>query len=194
MIIGLTGATGSGKSLISKQLKDKGAFIIDCDKISHEIIKKGENAYKEIVNHFSHHILDEDKNIIRRKLGDIVFSDKKELKFLNECTHKYINEKVLSEIEYAKKGLYKLIVIDAPLLTEAGLDRKCDKIWVVYADTETRIQRIIKRDGITYEQAKNRILSQKNWVEYKAFADVIIDNSKDLDYVKKQIEVLTKDD
>ncbi len=174
--IGLTGATGSGKSLICKELRNEGAFIVDCDEIAHNVIKKGKKAYYEIIEHFPSYILDKEKNIIRKRLASLVFKNRKELDFLNKCTHKYINKEVLKKVKYAQiMGGYQFIVIDAPLLMDSGLDKECDEIWVVYADEETRIQRIMKRDKITYELAKNRISSQKTWEEYKAISNIIID-------------------
>ena len=89
-VIGLTGGTGSGKSVVSKSLAAAGAVVIDADKIAHEIILKGEPAYQEIVKYYGTGILDAKGNIIRRRLGEIVFHDAEKLAFLNQCTHKYI--------------------------------------------------------------------------------------------------------
>ena len=85
---------------------------------------------------------------------------------------------------------YTAIVIDAPLLAEAGLTDICDDIWVVYADSEVRVKRIMERDSITEEQARNRIASQKTWEEYKALGAVIIDNSSDDENVENQLDAL----
>lgn len=191
-IIGLTGGTGSGKGFVSERLKARRAFVMDADAIAHEIIEKGKPAYDEIVDYFGKDILDENGEIIRRKLGDIVFSDKDKLAFLNSCTHKYINMEILKKIEEVKPqtNVYSAIVIDAPLLAEAGLTDICDDIWVVYADSEVRVKRIMERDSITEEQARNRIASQKSWEEYKELGAVIIDNSSDDENVERQLDSL----
>lgn len=192
-VIGLTGGTGSGKSVVSKSLAEAGTVIVDADKIAHEIILKGNPAYQEIIEYYGTGILDEDGNIIRKKLGEIVFHDEEKLAFLNRCTHKYICAEVDSQIAAAKAaGTATAIVLDAPLLLEAGLEQVCDVVWVVYADPEVRAQRVMARDGVTYELAKARIANQKSWEEYKQAADTVIDNSKDLTYLQGQLSELLK--
>lgn len=192
-VIGLTGGTGSGKSVVSKSLAEAGAVIVDADQIAHEIILKGEPAYQEIIAYYGTGILDEDGNIIRKKLGEIVFNDEEKLAFLNQCTHKYICAEVDRQIAAAKEaGTAIAIILDAPLLLEAGLEQVCDWVWVVYADPEVRAQRVMARDGVTYELAKARIANQKSWEEYKQAADTVIDNSKDLAYLQGQLSELLK--
>ena len=192
-LIGLTGGTGSGKSVVSKSLAEAGAVIVDADKIAHEIILKGEPAYQEIVEYYGTGILDAEGNIIRKKLGEIVFNDKEKLAFLNQCTHKYITAEVKKQIAAAKaEGTAAAIIVDAPLLLEAKLEAVCDLVWVVYADPEVRAQRVMDRDGITYELAKARISNQKSWEEYKSAASAVIDNSKDLGHLKEQISEILK--
>ena len=192
-VIGLTGGTGSGKSVVSKSLAAAGAVIVDADKIAHDIILKGEPAYHEIIEYYGTGILDAEGNIIRKKLGEIVFNDKEKLAFLNQCTHKYITAEVKRQIAEAKEeGTAAAIIVDAPLLLEAKLETVCDEVWVVYADPEVRAQRVMTRDGITYELAKARIANQKSWDEYKAAASVVIDNSKDLAYLESQMAEVLK--
>ena len=192
-VIGLTGGTGSGKSVVSKSLAAAGAVIVDADKIAHEIILKGEPAYQEIIEYYGTGILDAEGNIIRKKLGEIVFNDKEKLAFLNQCTHKYITAEVKRQIAEAKaEGTATAIIVDAPLLLEAKLETVCDLVWVVYAEPEVRAQRVMARDGITYELAKARIANQKSWEEYKAAADAVIDNSKDLSYLEGQLNEILK--
>lgn len=192
-VIGLTGGTGSGKSVVSKSLAEAGAVIVDADKIAHEIILKGEPAYLEIVEYYGTDILDAEGNIIRKKLGEIVFNDKEKLAFLNQCTHKYITAEVKRQIAAAKEeGTATAIIVDAPLLLEAKLETVCDLVWVVYADPEVRAQRVMARDGITYELAKARISNQKSWEEYKSAASAVIDNSKDLVHLKEQMTEILK--
>jgi len=192
-VIGLTGGTGSGKSVVSKSLLAAGAVIVDADRIAHEIILKGEPAYHEIIEYYGTGILDVEGNIIRKKLGEIVFNDKEKLAFLNQCTHKYITAEVKRQIAEAKEaGTAKAIIVDAPLLLEAKLETVCDLVWVVYAEPEVRAQRVMARDGITYELAKARISNQKSWEEYRAAADAVIDNSKDLVHLEKQLDEILK--
>ena len=192
-VIGLTGGTGSGKSVVSKTLAAAGAVIVDADKIAHDIILKDEPAYHEIIAYYGKGILDTEGNIIRKKLGEIVFNDKEKLAFLNRCTHKYITAEVKRQIAEAKEiGTAVAIVVDAPLLLEAKLETVCDLVWVVYADPEVRAQRVMTRDGISYELAKARIANQKSWEEYKAAADAVIDNSKDIAHLEGQLTEFLK--
>ena len=184
-VIGLTGGTGSGKSVVSKSLAAAGAVVIDADKIAHEIILKGEPAYQEIVKYYGTGILDAKGNIIRRRLGEIVFHDAEKLAFLNQCTHKYICAEVDRQIA-------KAVILDAPLLLEAGLESRCDTVWVVYADPEVRAKRVMARDGVSYDLAKARIANQKSWEEYKESASVVIDNSKELAYLQGQLDEILK--
>lgn len=191
-IIGLTGGTGSGKGFVASYLKKNGAYIIDADEIAHDIILKGRPAYNELVEFFGEGILDEDRNIIRKALGKIVFSDGEKLKVLNECTHKHIGLEVEKRAEEAAKmnDTYKFVVYDAPLLLDTDFKEKCDEVWVVFADAETRANRIMERDGISKSDAENRIASQKDWEFYKNAADVVIDNSKGNDDVLKDLDEL----
>ncbi len=190
-IIGLTGGTGSGKSVVCTYLKENGAYVIDADQIAHDIIKKGMPAYEEIVNYFGESILDENRNILRKKLGSIVFVNEEKRGFLNRCTHKYIIQEIDRQIEQERqKAESTVIVLDAPLLIEANLQSRCDEVWVVFAQEEVRAKRVMQRDSITYQEAKNRIGCQKNWEAYEQYADLILDNSKDLQHLKKQLETV----
>lgn len=182
MIIGLTGGSGSGKSTVAEILKQNQMFIIDCDKIAHDIILKGNDAYNELVEIFGENILDSSEQIIRRKLGDVVFKDKAKLNLLNQCTHKHIIKKVNELI-----NLNRVSVIDAPLLIETNLHTISDRVLAVYADMDIRIQRIIKRDNITFEQANKRLQNQMSWNEMSFYADIIIYNN-DLEQMKNQID------
>ena len=186
-VIGLTGGTGSGKSVVSKSLAAAGAVVIDADKIAHEIILKGEPAYQEIVKYYGTGILDAKGNIIRRRLGEIVFHDAEKLAFLNQCTHKYICAEVDRQIAKAEKeNTARAVILDAPLLLEAGLESRCDTVWVVYADPEVRAKRV------SYDLAKARIANQKSWEEYKESASVVIDNSKELAHLQGQLDEILK--
>lgn len=190
MIIGITGGSGSGKSAISAFLKAKGFLIIDADEIAHNIIKKGNKAYIEILKIFGNAILDNLDEIDRKKLGNIVFNDKNKLNLLTDCTHKHIIIEIKTIIN---NNLTKNILIDAPLLVESGLNKIVDEAWVVYSDISLRIDRIMERDNITYEQAKKRIECQMDWDELKSYADRIIYNNDDFNFTIKQIEQILND-
>lgn len=156
-VIGLTGGSGSGKSTVAAVLKGLGAYVIDCDKIAHRNMQPSGVAYNELVAAFGEGILNPDGEINRKSLGNIVFSNRQQLERLNAITHKHIIERVK---QLLAENSSSMVVIDAPLLYEAGLDSLCSEIWVTSAPREVRINRITERDGISRSQAESRINSQ----------------------------------
>lgn len=185
-VIGLTGLSGSGKGAVVGIMRKFSALILDCDSIAHKNMEPTGIAYNDIVNAFGKGILNADGAIDRKRLGDIVFSDSESLKKLNSVTHKYIKEYIVNEID-KNKDSYEYIIIDAPLLMEAGLEDICDEIWVVYADDDTRLRRIVERDNISEERALLRFKSQKDFSELRSFADHVLYNSGTIEELRKQI-------
>ncbi|ADD02090.1 dephospho-CoA kinase [Thermoanaerobacter mathranii subsp. mathranii str. A3] len=187
-VIGLTGGIASGKSTVSKLLKKMGAVVIDADIVSREIMVKGTEAYNRIVEYFGKEILKEDGEIDRKKLGNIVFADRKKLKKLNEITHPIIIERIKEKIEEErKKNQQKAIVLDAALLIEMKLYKMVDEVWLVVVDSKTQIKRVMERDKLSYKDAINRIKSQMPLDEKMKYADFIINNSKDFKAMEKQV-------
>lgn len=184
-IIGLTGNSGSGKGTVSLIMANMGALVLDCDKIAHKNMEKGGAAYDEIIGAFPFAV-DDKGNIDRKKLGAEVFGNRESLRRLNRITHKYIREYTENAISI-NRDKYEYIVIDAPLLTEAGLEKLCDEVWLVYADEKTRLERVVKRDKITAEEALMRFKNQTPAEELMKYADLVIENNGDLDKLKKQI-------
>ena len=180
-VIGLTGGSGAGKSAVSEFLKEKGATVIDADAISREITKEGGIALPEIDKAFPGVI--EDGVLDRKALGRIVFADSFKLSLLNEITHKYIKKLTEEKIKKADG----LIVLDAPLLFEAGEDVLCDKIVFVTADEEVRIKRIMKRDALSYPDAKMRI-DARNLSPIMEKCDFVIENNGEILTIEKEIE------
>lgn len=192
-IIGITGGIGSGKSSVSKILSEQGGYIIDADKINHEIMKKNSLAYYEIINYFGKDILYENGEIDRKKLGQLVFGNKEthkeNLKTLEKINHKYVIKETFNIILRLNKTdhEYKFIVIDAPLLVEARLHNLCDKVIVVYASQKIAIDRIIKRDNASHEQALARINNQTSFEELKKHADYILYNNRTFKHLKEKV-------
>lgn len=187
-IIGITGGIGSGKSTVSRILFTLGAKIIDADVIARKVVSKGEQALKEIIEYFGEELLDEKGELNRKKLADIVFSDAEKLAVLNNITHKYIAEEIIGQIKKEKEeGKYDVIVVDVPLPVEHGFIDTVDEIWVINANKETRIRRIMDRNGISYEEAQSRINSQASVYEYAAIGDEVIENNTDIIDLEKAI-------
>lgn len=187
-LIGLTGGIASGKSTASNILKELGATIIDADRIARKIVKKGNPALSEIEEYFGKDILLSNGELNRKKLANIVFNNKEDLKKLNEITHPYIYMDVSNEINYHKDICKKdLIILDAALLIESDLIDLVEEIWLVAVSEEIQLKRLMDRDKISREDAKSRINTQMPLEIKKQYANRIIDNSKDIDYLKLQL-------
>jgi len=190
-VIGLTGGIACGKSTVAAMLADLGAAVIDADVIAREITKKGMPVWHRIKETFGDEYLLPDGELDRKKLGELVFANAEALKKLNAITHPVIQQQVLAKIDRLKSmGSYKAIVVDAALLIEAGWHHMVDEVWLVVTDRETQIERLMKRNGLTRQQALNRINSQMDQDIKRRYADRIIDNSRDMEYTRKQVEQL----
>lgn len=186
MIIGLTGGIASGKSTVSAYLAELGAIIIDADKIAHEIMEKGKTAYWQVIEAFGREILAENGEIDRSRLGKIVFNNLEKKKILEEITHPQVIREMREKIE-EYRAENKVIVLDVPLLFEAGLDSMVDETWVVYVDRETQLQRLIARDGLSYEEANKRIQAQMSLEKKRVLADFVINNKGNIEDLKRQV-------
>ncbi|MFI5359294.1 MAG: dephospho-CoA kinase [Halanaerobiales bacterium] len=186
MIIGLTGGIASGKSTVSNYLAELGAIIIDADKIAHEIMEKGKTAYWQVIEAFGREILAENGEIDRSRLGKIVFNNLEKKKILEEITHPQVIREMREKIE-EYRAENKVIVLDVPLLFEAGLDSMVDETWVVYVDRETQLQRLIARDGLSYEEANKRIQAQMSLEKKRVLADFVINNKGNIEDLKRQV-------
>ena len=189
MIIGLTGKTGSGKSTAARIFEEDGFFVLDFDRISRDTTKKGSPCLDELVNCFGKEIITSDGELDRKLLGQIVFSDSQKLARLNEVSHKYILEES-EKIMDAHKG--KNLILDAPLLFEAGLEKRCDFVVGVIAPIDERVKRICKRDGIDKSLAMKRINNQKPDSFFRKNCDFIIENNKDTEHMKIQIQSILR--
>ena len=155
MIIGITGGTGCGKTTALSILEELGGLIIDCDRVYHNLLKTDEALLSSIENRFPGTV--ENKELNRKKLASIVFSDEAALLDLNAITHKAVKKEVLRLLETAPK----LVAIDAIGLFEGALSELCNTTLAITAPEEVRISRLMARDGITAEQAAARIHAQK---------------------------------
>lgn len=189
-IIGLTGGIASGKSTVVKALERLGAIIIDSDKLAHTIIEPDKPAWKDIVQLFGREILNEDLTINREKLGTLVFNNPDYLKELNRITHPRIMERYKDDLRSIKsRQPDAIVVMEVPLLYETHMDRICDEVWVVWVNRKTQIKRLMKREGLNYEESIKRIDSQMSLDEKARRADLVIDNTHN---VKETIVIATK--
>ena len=202
MIIGLTGGIGTGKSTVSNIFRQKGIPVVDADIIAREVIDYPE-VVNMIVENFGSEILEEEteqekgqnkfkkKKISRNKLGQIVFKDEKKVGILNSIMHPLIIKVMKEQTEKLKKD-NKIIVADVPLLFEIHLEKEFDITVLVYADKETQIKRIMKRDKRTLEQAEDIINSQMDIEEKKKKSNYIIYNKGDFEKLTEKTEKFLK--
>ena len=187
-IVGITGTTGSGKTTALELLEEKGAGIIDCDKLYHEML---ENDYTMIadIQEFFPDVVQEFK-VDRKKLGEIVFSDEQALLTLNAITHRHIGRQVRRQLrQFAMEGK-TVAAVDAIALIESRIAEECDVVIGIIADPDVRVQRIIQRDGISEERAWMRIKAQKEAEYFQDNCDYILENNGSEEEFKEQCEAL----
>ena len=187
-VIGLTGNISCGKSSVSKMLASRGAIIVDADLLSREIYEY-DDVLEEMKRSFPEALVN--GRVDRRVLAEIVFSDKTRLEDLNRISHKKIYELVCQSLERNRDR--DLVVIDAALLLEAKFDSLADKLVLVYCNEKVQLDRLMKRDSISSEDALKRIRSQMSQEDKKKMVDYLIDNSGDLEVLENEVEKLIKE-
>ncbi len=164
MIIGITGGTGCGKTTLLDVIRDQGGLVLDCDEIYHELLKTDDTLLQAIADRFPGTV--QDGTLQRKKLGAIVFHDKAALSDLNSITGRYVYNEVLRRLQTDNS----LIAIDAIGLF-GGLHKLCDVTVAVTAPEESRVARLLLRDGITEAYARSRIAAQKPQAEFSRLCD-----------------------
>ena len=190
IIIGLCGGSGAGKGTVADCFMKHGIPSVDTDAVYRELTTRGSSLLLELADAFGSDILTEEGDLNRKRLAQIVFSDSEKHKLLNSITHK----KILQEAEvrfkrYADEGI-PAAICDAPLLFESGFYKKCNVIIAVTAPTERRIARLVKRDGISEEAARQRISSQLSDEYLTEHSDHVIVNDGDVSQLQMQINKL----
>lgn len=190
LTIGITGGIGSGKSTVVKILAEYGARVIFADELAKTVMEPSMPAYERIVAHFGTSILDDDKRIDSKKLGEIVFGNKQELLVLNKITHGIVAEKILEILRGYRKEQVKLAVVEAIVPVRHGFLDAVDTVWVVVASEPVRVQRIMKRNNFSQEEALVRIRAQMPDEEYKSIANQIIYNDGTVEELSAKIRGL----
>ena len=192
-IIGITGGSGSGKTTLCRILEEQGVPVLDTDHVAHEITMTGMPALQELAAAFGTDILDENGALRRQALADVVFGEQdKQLastrrETLNRITHKYVWEQTESWLHQRHENICAL---DVPLLFESGMDRLCDLCVGVIASVPTRLERIVRRDGLSIARAQARIAAQPNDDFYRLHCDIIISNEKNTSKQDLQAAIL----
>jgi dephospho-CoA kinase len=188
LIVGLTGGIGSGKSTVARMFKDEGAYVIDFDHLACLVVEPDKPAWREIIEYFGPGILSPDGKLNRSALAEIVFSDEKSRKALEGFTHPRIFEEGDALINAIKrKDPSSVVIMDIPLLFEFDLNKRFDKIILVYVTIAIQIERVVKRDGLSTEEVEKRLNAQIPIAEKRALSDYIIDNEGSINDTRDQV-------
>ena len=205
-LIGLTGGIGSGKSTVARLFAERGAIVVDADRVAREVVEPGEPALAEIVEHFGPDVVGADGRLDRPALAAIVFGDDEARRALEGITHPRIGQRVGEHVEQARAdeqadGQERVVVVDHPLLVESGAVAGFDTVVVVETPVDVRVRRLVEARGMDEADVRNRIESQMRREDRNAIATHVIDNSGDMvdlisrvDRVWEQIEVLPATD
>lgn len=186
-VIGLTGGIGTGKSTVGRYLATNyQLLVLDADIFAREAVKPDSLILQEIVNRYGNKILLSDNSLNRQELGNIIFSDINERRWIESKIHPYVRENLLIGVnQMPKKGIIVLVI---PLLFEAKMTDLVTEVWVVSCSEAQQIQRLMQRDNITLSQAQERINSQMPLLEKCQKADIILDNSSTEEELLKQVD------
>ena len=188
-IIGITGGIASGKSTVTNILRQKGFEVVDADTLVHQLQKPGGRLYQILVEHFGEKILLENGELNRPLLASLIFSNYEEREWSKETQGKLIRE----ELGFVRDKLAQtedLFFMDIPLLFEQEYASWFDETWLVYVSRDTQLDRLMKRDYLTIEDAQTRLASQWSLEEKKRFASHILDNNGSREQLLSQVASL----
>lgn len=186
-ILGLTGSIATGKSTVAKLFLSAGIPVVDADLGARTVVLPGAPGLADIIEHFGEAFLLPDGTLDRKRLGDLIFSDRRKRKELDALLKERIQHWIQTEKErYIKEG-HDLIVLDIPLLFEGGYQDSCDAVMVVYVPEELQLQRLMSRNHLDADEATRRMQSQLSIEKKKELADFVIDNSGTIEETEKQV-------
>ncbi|MGW6154816.1 dephospho-CoA kinase [Streptomyces sp. NPDC055144] len=189
--VGLTGGIGAGKSEVSRLLVERGAVLIDADRIAREVVEPGTPGLAAVVEAFGSDVLAPDGSLDRPALGSIVFADADRLAVLNSIVHPLVGARS-AELEAAATG-DSVVVLDVPLLAENGLAPLYDVVVVVDASPETQLDRLVRLRGMSEEDARARMAAQATRDKRLDIADIVIDNDVPLDELHRRVDAVWAD-
>ena len=191
-IIGLTGGIASGKSTVAKFFVESGIPLVYADIVAHEVMEVGTPAYQDIVRVFGTSVLADDGSLHRRKLGEIVFHDRSLLDTLNHITHPRVAERASLLFEEFRRQKYPLVIYEVPLLFEIEIQDQFDAIVLVALPSALQLERLQVREGLSKEDAMARINSQMSLDEKRIRSHYVIENTGNLDDLRKSTENILK--
>ncbi|OCX04245.1 dephospho-CoA kinase [Streptococcus dysgalactiae subsp. equisimilis] len=185
-MIGITGGIASGKSTVVAMIKEAGYQVIDADQVVHQLQEKGGRLYEALKQAFGNEILKEDGELNRKKLSEMVFSNPSHMATSSAIQNQIIKEELAAERDQLAQS-QTVIFIDIPLLIELGYQDWFDAIWLVYVDAQTQLRRLMARNHLREVDAKKRLSSQLSIEEKRPYASLVIDNSGDMETLRKQV-------
>lgn len=191
-IIGITGGIASGKSTVVAEIRKHGYQVIDADQVVHELQAKGGKLYQALCKWLGSEILQENGELDRKKLGQLIFSSKDMLEKSSRLQNGIIREELARRRDELAKT-QKVFFMDIPLLIEHDYMEWFDDIWLVHLDEKTQLERLVMRNHFSKEEAKKRMASQMSTEAKKPYADKLLDNSGDLTELKAQINQLLQE-
>lgn len=191
VVVGLTGGIGSGKSTVARELAERGAVVIDADRIARRLLEPDGDAFSAVVARFGSDVLAPDGTIDRSRLAQLVFADAEALGDLNRLTHPLVGAEIGRRLEEARELGARFVVLDVPLLVEGGRDRyPVDVVVVVDAPETVALERLVVGRGMDREDARARMARQATREERLAVADVVVENSGDRASLEAQVDRL----
>lgn len=185
-MIGITGGIASGKSTVVAMIKEAGYQVIDADQVVHQLQEKGGRLYEALKQAFGNEILKEDGDLNRKKLSEMVFSNPSHMATSSAIQNQIIKEELAAERDQLAQS-QTVIFMDIPLLIELGYQDWFDAIWLVYVDARTQLRRLMARNHLREVDAKKRLSSQLSIEEKRPYASLVIDNSGDMETLRKQV-------
>ncbi|MBM6541544.1 dephospho-CoA kinase [Streptococcus dysgalactiae] len=186
LMIGITGGIASGKSTVVAMIKEAGYQVIDADQVVHQLQEKGGRLYEALKQAFGNEILKEDGDLNRKKLSEMVFSNPSHMATSSAIQNQIIKEELAAERDQLAQS-QTVIFMDIPLLIELGYQDWFDAIWLVYVDARTQLRRLMARNHLREVDAKKRLSSQLSIEEKRPYASLVIDNSGDMETLRKQV-------
>ena len=188
---GLTGGIACGKTTVAGYFRELGAHILDADVLGHELLMPGEPAYQEAIKRFGDRVLDLTGAVDRRKLGSVVFSDARERQALNAILHPRIIARIGELVrDQQSRNPQALVIVDAPLIYEAGIAADFRKVIVVWCRPEQQLERLMAKTGLSREEAERRIMAQMPSDEKRRRADYVIDSTGSREQTREQARAL----
>ncbi|MCR3923457.1 MAG: dephospho-CoA kinase [Firmicutes bacterium] len=190
LVIGLTGGIATGKSTVATLFEKRGVHRIDTDQLARSVVEPGQIAWDAIVQYFGNDILQENGQLNRKKLGKLIFADAKKRRVLENIIHPAIQALMNRQINEARRQGVCITLIEVPLLYETNFHNDVDRVIVVTATEEKQVARLLQRDGLAGEQARQRMASQLPLAEKVARADYVIDNNGTLEQTEQQVDAV----